>query len=127
MSVFAGRPIEVEFHGVLRPPQKEAVAQILRNDDGLICAPTAFGKTAVAAWLIAKRKVNTLVMVHRQQLLDQWRERLAMLLEFQSTRSAKSAVAKQSGGRSPLVLTGRTDHLSRLDQRCRARFATSWS
>jgi len=33
---------------------------------------------AVAAWLIAKRKVNTLVMVHRQQLLDQWHERLAM-------------------------------------------------
>jgi superfamily II DNA or RNA helicase len=78
----AGRPIEVEFHGILRPPQEEAVAQILRHDDGLICAPTAFGKTAVAAWLIAKRKVNTLVMVHRQQLLDQWRERLAMFLEM---------------------------------------------
>jgi len=31
-----------------------------------------FGKTAIAAWLIAKRKVNTLVIVHRQQLLDQW-------------------------------------------------------
>jgi superfamily II DNA or RNA helicase len=36
----------------------------------------------VAAWLIAKRKTNTLVMVHRQQLLDQWRERLAMFLEI---------------------------------------------
>ncbi len=78
----AGRPIEVEFHGILRPPQEEAVSQILRHDDGLICAPTAFGKTAVAAYLIAKRKVNTLVMVHRQQLLDQWRERLAMFLEM---------------------------------------------
>jgi superfamily II DNA or RNA helicase len=78
----AGKPIEVEFHGTLRLPQEEAVAQILRHDDGLICAPTAFGKTAVAAWLIAKRKVNTLVMVHRQQLLDQWRERLAMFLEI---------------------------------------------
>lgn len=40
-----------------------------------------FGKTAVAAWLIAERKVNTLILVHRQQLLDQWRERLAMFLE----------------------------------------------
>lgn len=77
-----GAPIEVEFHGMLRPPQEDAVAQILRHDDGLLCAPTAFGKTAVAAWLIAKRKVNTLVMVHRQQLLDQWRERLAMFLDI---------------------------------------------
>ena len=77
-----GKPIEAEFHGKLRPTQKEAVAKVLRHDEGLICAPTAFGKTAVAAWLIAKRKTNTLVMVHRQQLLDQWRERLAMFLEI---------------------------------------------
>jgi superfamily II DNA or RNA helicase len=77
---FAGEPIDVEFHGKLRPTQEEAIAQVLRHDDGIICAPTAFGKTAVAAWLIAKRKVNTLVIVHRQQLLDQWRERLAMFL-----------------------------------------------
>ena len=79
---FAGRPIDAEFHGTLRPTQEEAVVKVLGHDEGLICAPTAFGKTAVAAWLIAKRKTNTLVMVHRQQLLDQWRERLAMFLEI---------------------------------------------
>ncbi len=78
---FAGKSIDVQFHGALRPVQDEAVAKIIEHDDGLICAPTAFGKTAVAAWLIAKRAVNTLVIVHRQQLLDQWRERLAMFLE----------------------------------------------
>ncbi|MGD0302430.1 MAG: DEAD/DEAH box helicase family protein [Bryobacteraceae bacterium] len=77
---FAGTPIDAEFHGTLRPTQEDAIVKITPHDDGLICAPTAFGKTAVAAWLIAKRKTNTLVMVHRQQLLDQWRERLAMFL-----------------------------------------------
>lgn len=76
----AGAPIEIEFRGQLRPAQQEAVSKIIDHDDGILCAPTAFGKTAVAAWLIAKRKVNTLVMVHRQQLLDQWRERLSMFL-----------------------------------------------
>jgi len=78
---FAGKSIDVRFHGALRLGQSEAVAKIMKHDDGLICAPTAFGKTAVAAWLIAKRAVNTLVLVHRQQLLDQWRERLAMFLD----------------------------------------------
>ena len=78
---FAGQSIDVQFHGALHPGQDEAVAKITKYDDGLICAPTAFGKTAVAAWLIAKRAVNTLVLVHRQQLLDQWRERLAMFLD----------------------------------------------
>jgi len=75
-----GTPIEANFEGQLRPYQEDAVASIAAHDDGLLCAPTAFGKTAVAAWLIGKRKVSTLVLVHRQQLLDQWHERLAMFL-----------------------------------------------
>jgi superfamily II DNA or RNA helicase len=40
--------------------------KITGHDEGILCAPTFFGKTVVAAWLIAKRKVNTLVIVHRQ-------------------------------------------------------------
>jgi hypothetical protein len=78
----AGTAIEGEFQGQLRPFQEEAVAKITTHDEGVLCAPTAFGKTAVAAWLIAKRKVNTLVVVHRQQLLDQWQERLGMFLDL---------------------------------------------
>jgi superfamily II DNA or RNA helicase len=77
---FAETPIDVAFHGQLRASQEEAVAQITGHDEGIISAPTAFGKTAIAAWLIAARKVNTLLLVHRQQLLDQWRERLALFL-----------------------------------------------
>ena len=79
---YAGTAIEAEFQGQLRPFQEEAVAKIIAHDEGILCAPTAFGKTAVAAWLIAKRKVNTLVVVHRQQLLDQWQERLGMFLDL---------------------------------------------
>jgi hypothetical protein len=77
---FAGKPIEVEFHGELRPGQMEATKALARFDDGILCAPTAFGKTAVAARLIAIRRVNTLVLVHRRHLMDQWQERLALFL-----------------------------------------------
>jgi superfamily II DNA or RNA helicase len=79
---FAGKRIEAEFRGALRPLQQEAVSKVIDHDEGILCAPTAFGKTAVAAWLIAERKVNTLVLVHRQQLMDQWHERLAMFLDL---------------------------------------------
>jgi superfamily II DNA or RNA helicase len=79
---FAGRPIEVNFQGQLRGFQEEAVAKFSCHDEGILCAPTAFGKTAAAAWLIAMRKVNTLILVHRQQLLDQWHERLAMFTDL---------------------------------------------
>jgi superfamily II DNA or RNA helicase len=99
---YQGLPIEVAFHGELRPTQEEAVSQILEHDDGILCAPTAFGKTAVAAWLVAKRGVNTLIVVHRQQLLDQWVERLAMFLNL----PAKS-IGQIGGGKS--ARTGNLD------------------
>ena len=72
-----GRKIVVSFSSELRPEQQQAVKQMLNFDDGILCAPTAFGKTVVGACLIAKRGVNTLILVHRRQLMDQWRERLA--------------------------------------------------
>jgi superfamily II DNA or RNA helicase len=78
----AGQSLDVEFQGALLPAQEEAVTQTLAHDIGVICAPTAFGKTALGAWLIGHRKVNTLVIVHRQQLLDQWRARLATFLNI---------------------------------------------
>ena len=91
---FAGTPIDAEFQGELRPLQLEAVSKIALHDEGILCAPTAFGKTAAAAWLIAQRKVNTLVMVHRQQLLDQWHERLAMFLNLPA-----KAIGQIGGGK----------------------------
>ena len=92
---FAGRPIDVEFSGQLRPAQLDAAAMIAEHDEGILCAPTAFGKTALAAWIIAARKVNTLVLVHRQQLLDQWHARLTMFLNL----PAKS-IGQVGGGKS---------------------------
>jgi len=79
----AGKPIEAAFEGELREDQAKLVEKALQHDEGVLCAPTAFGKTVVASKLIAERKVNTLVLVHRRQLLDQWRERLAMFLKMQ--------------------------------------------
>ncbi len=75
-----GQQIDVAFQGELRPEQRGAIEQVLAHDQGILCAPTAFGKTVVGAFLIAKRAVNALILVHRRQLMDQWRERLAAFL-----------------------------------------------
>ncbi|PKO71574.1 MAG: DEAD/DEAH box helicase [Betaproteobacteria bacterium HGW-Betaproteobacteria-14] len=77
---FAGNPIDVAFAGTLRIDQEAAVAAMLHHDAGVLCAPTAFGKTVTAAAIIARRKVNTLILVHRTELLKQWQERLQTFL-----------------------------------------------
>ena len=77
---FAGQPLEMAFAGTLRIDQEAAVAAMLHQDIGVLCAPAAFGKTVTAAALIAQRGVNTLVLVHRTELLKQWQERLQTFL-----------------------------------------------
>lgn len=77
-----GEKVMIRFTGTLRKGQKIAVREILKHEVGVLCAPTAFGKTVTAAALIARRKVSTLVLVHRTELLRQWQERLAGFLEI---------------------------------------------
>jgi len=61
----------------LRDNQKIAYNKILKNDYALLIAPPGFGKTAIASAVIAKRRVNTLILVHKITLLEQWAERLS--------------------------------------------------
>jgi len=61
----------------LRNEQKQALTQIMKNDYALLIAPPGFGKTAVASAIMAKRAVNTLILVHKTTLLEQWAERLS--------------------------------------------------
>ncbi|MBN2792366.1 MAG: DEAD/DEAH box helicase family protein [Desulfuromonadales bacterium] len=78
----AGRKVTAKVTGILRRDQKAAVREMLKHEVGVLCAPTAFGKTVTAAALIARRKVSTLVLVHRTELLRQWQERLNGFLEI---------------------------------------------
>jgi superfamily II DNA or RNA helicase len=77
-----GRPIGTRFLGELTPEQDEAVAALLPHETGVLAATTAFGKTVIAAKMIAARDRNTLVLVHRRQLLDQWVARLQTFLDI---------------------------------------------
>lgn len=89
-----GQVLDVDFHGQLHPEQMTAGQAMLEHETGILSATTAFGKTVVAAWLIAQRKVNTLILVHRRQLLEQWVERLATFLNLPAKQ-----IGQLGGGR----------------------------
>ncbi len=93
-----GAPLDATFHGQLRPEQETAARAMLAHDTGVLSATTAFGKTVIAAWLIAQRNVKTLVLVHRRQLLEQWVERLSTFLGL-----PPKAIGRMGGGRRKLT------------------------
>ncbi len=92
---FEGNPVDLNFKGTLRPEQQSVAEKLLQFDTGVLSASTAFGKTVVACYLIAQRKINTLVVVHRRQLLDQWITSLGAFLSMD-----KKEIGQIGGGRT---------------------------
>ena len=102
-----GRPLHIAFTGTLRPDQQPAADALLAYRNGVLSATTAFGKTVVAAWLIAQRGVNTLILVHTQALLNQWQAALSQFLRIDESlppqpkrcgRQRKRCLIGQIGG-----------------------------
>lgn len=80
-----GESISVRFKGKLREEQETAIKNLLQHCNGVLNATTAFGKTVTAIGLIAKKKVNTLILVHNKALLEQWKSHLESFLEIDYT------------------------------------------
>jgi hypothetical protein len=97
-----GKPLDFSFRGVLTPLQAEATEALLAHDTGVFVGPPGVGKTVVGTYLVAQRKTNTLVLVHRRPLLDQWVVQIAMLLGIDEREVGTLASGKRK-------LTGRLD------------------
>jgi superfamily II DNA or RNA helicase len=92
---YEGDHLEVSFKGRLTTQQEEAVNELQMHSNGVLAATTGFGKTVAAAALIAKRNINTLIIVDRKQLLQQWVERLANFLELPAKEIGQIGGGKQ--------------------------------
>ena len=105
----SGRPIRVSFTGELRPDQVPAAQALLERETGILQAPPAFGKTVTAAWLIAQRKVSTLILVDSNALQEQWKKSLEEFLEIseplpeeaprRGRKKKRSAIGQLGAGR----------------------------
>lgn len=92
-----GKPINVEFTGQLRNEQIIAAKELLKYDNGILNATTAFGKTVVASYLISKRKVSTLIVMQSVNLINQWVEELHKFLNINEefpTYQTKTGIIK---------------------------------
>jgi superfamily II DNA or RNA helicase len=69
--------------------------RLVPHDLGVLVAPPGSGKTVIACALIAHRRLPTLVVVDRQPLVEQWRERLGDHLGL-----APKEIGQLGGGRN---------------------------
>lgn len=81
--------INIVFTGKLTAIQEKAVNEVTRHDYGVLVSPPGTGKTVMGCAIIAAKSVPTLILVHRKQLADQWKERL---LEFTDIEKKKIGI-----------------------------------
>lgn len=79
-----GTSLDVSFNGTLYEEQVRGAQAILEHDNGVLAATTSFGKTVVGAYLIAQRKVNTLILVHNTEIQKNWIEDLSRFLDIKA-------------------------------------------
>ena len=77
-----GTPIRVRFNGELHEQQEFAAAKLEKHEYGVLNAPTAFGKTVLAAYMVSQRKVSTLVLLENTDLIPQWIREFEKFLEI---------------------------------------------
>lgn len=96
------RKIDISFIGNLTNQQSLAINELKKSDIGILCAPPGAGKTVMGCALIAERRVPTLILVHRQPLLEQWIDRMGSFLGISSKEIGVLRGTKKK-------LTGRID------------------
>ena len=97
-----GKAISVHFNGKLRDNQNEALNALANNNTGVLHATTAFGKTPTGIALIARHGVNTLILVHRKTLLDQWVRELEKFLVIDDVPEVEDGKRRRKKSLSPI-------------------------
>ena len=100
-----GRHIKVSFKGTLKLEQEMALTEMMQHENGVLQAATSFGKTVLSCAMITERKVSTLILVEKTDLLDQWMDAIERFIEINEelptykTKSGRTYRRKRLVGR----------------------------
>ncbi len=87
----------------LKDIQRQIVEAAVQEKQGVIVAPPGSGKTMMGMELIARHGKPALILVHRQQLLDQWIDRIQTYLNIPKAHIGRFSGGKKTVGKAVTV------------------------
>jgi superfamily II DNA or RNA helicase len=96
-----GEPANLNFNGSLKEIQKPIVDAYMESVNnkivggGVITIPCGYGKTVLGLYLASRLKLRTLVVVHKEFLLNQWIDRIKQFLPESSVGRIQSNIVRK--------------------------------
>lgn len=96
-----GRDIKLNFASQLRqnqvPVEKKFLEEARTNGGGIICVPCGFGKTVLGLKILVELGKQTIIIVHKEFLMDQWIERIKEFIPDAKVGKVQGKVVKVIG------------------------------
>lgn len=98
-------PIPYTFNAKLKDYQQKVIDNISKKEIGVIVAPPGSGKTIIALKIIADKQQPALIIVHRKQLIEQWKERIEAFLGIPKSEIGQVGSSKKIKGKKITIAT----------------------
>ncbi len=93
--------INLEFNSSLRPKQVPVADTFLKaakeKGGGIISVPCGFGKTVLALYILCQLGKKAIVIVHKEFLMDQWKERIEDFIPQAKVGKLQGNIVKVEG------------------------------
>jgi len=98
--------------------QENAIKYMLENDSGIIELQPGMGKTVISIYTIATRKKKSLILVHRDSLVEQWKNRFLTFTNLKEDDIARLSSTKfEEDLQKPVIITTNQTLLSILNRK----------
>jgi len=104
-------PIPIEFHGQLKSYQQDAAENVLTHDFATLVGGHKSGKTVIALYTIAQRRQPTLILIPKQELLENWLTKVENFLQI--PRSSVGVIANGSQSIGKQITIAHTGEITR--------------
>lgn len=105
-NMHVGEDIDINHNITPRSEtQKLAIEYMMNNNKGIIQLAPGVGKTVISIYVICERKKKSIILVHRDALVDQWKDRFLQFTDCKEQEISRLTSTKfKDNLKNPIII-----------------------